>query len=247
MNDGVVSTSSLPTTELPSGPPQQSRLASEWTVATEPLRLLGRSRSLRNAARGDGRLVVDVPGWLIGPESLAPLRWYLRSLGHDSVQWGLGRNGSDVETTVERFATRLEKMVADAGGRPASLVGWSLGGVIACETARNRPDLVDRLVTFGTPAQGGPSFTRGASRFGVDECTRIATIQDDANRNDPLRLPTTAVFTKNDGVVDWKACIDPWALDIRHVEVRSSHFGLGIDPDVWKIVADALAAPTTTG
>jgi pimeloyl-ACP methyl ester carboxylesterase len=172
---------------------------------------------------------------------LAPLRRYLRSLGHDSVQWGLGRNGSDVEDTVARFETRLEQLVADAGGRPARLVGWSLGGVIARETARNRPDLVDRLVTLGTPAQGGPSFTRGAARFGADECERIAALQHDANLNRPLQVPTTAVFAKNDGVVNWKACVDRWSLDLRHVEVTSSHFGLGLDPDVWSIVAAALA------
>ncbi|MFK8025750.1 MAG: esterase/lipase family protein [Ilumatobacter sp.] len=235
----------LPTRELPTAPPPSSRLASEWTVAAQPLRLLGRSRQLRRAPRGDGRLVVDIPGWLTGSETLAPLRWYLRSLGHDACEWGLGRNGSNVEDTLERFEPELERALARGDGRPAALVGWSLGGVIAREIARNRPDLVDRVVTFGTPAQGGPSFTRGAARFGTDECARIATLQDDANRNDPLALPVTAVFTKNDGVVDWKACVDPWALDIRHVEVRSSHFGLGVDPDVWAITAAALTVTTS--
>ena len=58
---------------------------------------------------------------------------------------GLGRNGSDVEETVERFEPVLERLVAEAAGRPAFIVGWSLGGVIARETARNRPDLVERL------------------------------------------------------------------------------------------------------
>lgn len=238
---GPPPTTDPPTTDPPSAPPPRSRLTSEWTVAMQPFRLLRRSRELRGARRGTGRLVVDVPGWLTGPASLAPLRWYLRSLGHDSVQWGLGRNGSDVEDTVARFEPQLERMVADAGGQPSGLVGWSLGGVIARETARNRPDLVERVVTLGTPAQGGPSFTRGATHFGADECDRVAALQDDANRNRPLQVPITAVFSKNDGVVDWKACVDRWSPDIRHVEVRSSHFGLGLDPEVWAIVADALA------
>ena len=243
MHDTVMDTSSaaLPTTEPPTAPPSRSRLVSEWTTAAQPLRLLARAGGLGAARRGDGQLVVDVPGWLTGSETLAPIRWFLRSLGHDARAWGLGRNGSDVEETVERFEPVLERLVDDADGRPARLVGWSLGGVVARETARNRPDLVDRLVTFGTPAQGGPSFTAGAARFGAAECARIAQMQDEANRTDPLTLPTTAIYTKSDAVVDWKACIDPFALDIEHVEVTSSHFGLGVDPDVWAIVAETLA------
>ena len=242
MHDTVMDRPDLPTTDAPTAPPRRSRLVGEWTAATQPLRLLGRANSLRQAPRGDGRRVVDVPGWLTGSETLAPIRFYLRSLGHDAVPWGLGRNGSDVEDTVERFEPALERLVAEGEGRPVHLLGWSRGGGIARETARNRPDLVERLVTFGTPAQGGPSFTAGASNFGADECARIAELQEEANRTDPLTLPTTAIFTKADAVVDWKACVDPWATNIRHVEVGSSHFGLGIDPDVWSIVAEALAA-----
>ncbi len=70
----------------------------------------------------------------------------------------------------------------------------------------------------------------------------MAALQEEANRTAPLRQPTVAIYTTSDAVVDWRACIDPFALDIRHVEVRSSHFGLGVDPDVWSIVAEALAA-----
>lgn len=181
-----------------------------------------------------------MPGWLAGSETLAPLRLYLRSLGHNAVPWGLGRNGSDVEETVERFEPVLERLVDEADGRPAFLVGWSLGGVIARETARSRPDLVERLVTFGTPAQGGPSFTAGAGRFGAEECARIATLQDEANRTSPIAQPATAIFTKGDAIVDWRACIDTHALNMQHIEVGSTHFGLGVDPDVWRIVAETL-------
>ncbi|MEM9033770.1 MAG: alpha/beta hydrolase [Actinomycetota bacterium] len=232
----------LPTTEPPTGPPPTSRLLSEATTWLQPVRLAARTAQLRRAPRGDGRLTVDIPGWLAGEASTSPLRRYLRSLGHDARPWGLGRNGSDVESTVDVFEERLESLVAAGDGRPAQLVGWSLGGVIAREVARRRSDLVCRLVTFGTPAQGGPTHTAGASRFGAEECERIATLQLEANRDDPLQLPLTAIYTRADAVVNWRACIDPWALDARHIEVRSSHLGLGIDPDVWELVAGALAA-----
>ncbi|MEM8904859.1 MAG: alpha/beta hydrolase [Actinomycetota bacterium] len=231
----------LPTTDAPTGPPPSRRLLSETTTWLQPLRLAARAPGLRRAARGDGRLTIDLPGWLAGEASTAPLRRYLRSLGHDARPWGLGRNGTDVEATVDRFEERLEDVIGTGDGRPAQLVGWSLGGVVARELARRRPDLVCRLVTFGTPAQGGPTFTIGASHVGAAECERIAALQLSANRDDPLRMPLTAIFTRADAVVDWRACVDPWAVDARHVEVRSSHSGLGFDPDVWAIVAAALA------
>ena len=230
-----------PTVDRPRPVSLRSVVRREGRALIEPLRLASRSFRYWALPRGDGRLTVDIPGWLTGEPSLLPLRTMLRSLGHDARAWGLGRNGSDVEETVDQFEPILEQLVADGDGRPAQIVGWSLGGVIGRETARRRPDLVDRIVTFGTPAQGGPSFTAGAGRFGSDECERIAGLQEEANRDDPLAMPVTAIFTKRDGVVDWRACIDPYATDIRHVEVASSHFGLGVDPDVWRVVAHALA------
>ena len=53
----------------------------------------------------------------------------------------------------------------------------------------------------------------------------------------------TTIFSRRDGIVAWNACIDRSTPGVRHVEVRSTHIGLGIDPDVWQVVAETLAAP----
>ena len=149
------------TDDPPAGPPAGSARWRELALLREPVRLAAQVGRLRQSPRGDGRLTVDIPGWMAPAESTAPIRAFLRRLGHDARGWGLGVNGSDVEATGELFLDRLEHLV-DRTERPANLVGWSLGGVIARESARRRPDLVHRVVTFGTPAIGGPTHTAGA-------------------------------------------------------------------------------------
>lgn len=228
---------SPPDADPPVAFPERRGLLHELATAREPLRLIGRVPTIVRAPRGDGRLTIVIAGWLAPEHSLTPLRGFLANAGHDARHSGLGVIRNDVEAVRDRFVARLDSLVAD---RPAFLVGWSLGGVVARETARLRPDLVDRVVTFGTPAVGGPTYTVGAGRLGIDECRRIEQLQRRLDVDDPITRPITAIFTRNDGVVDWRACIDRSSPDVRHVEVTSTHFGLGIDPDVWQIVAESL-------
>jgi pimeloyl-ACP methyl ester carboxylesterase len=144
-----------------------------------------------------------------------------------------------VSHEVEKLATRE--------GRPVRLVGWSLGGYLAREAARDLPHRVDRVVTLGSPVIGGPRYTttagfyraKGTSFDDID--ARIA----ERERN-PIQVPITAVYSKSDGVVDWRACIDRTSPHVEHVRVRSSHVGLGFSPEVLRVVATHLAAPTAS-
>jgi pimeloyl-ACP methyl ester carboxylesterase len=227
-----------PEADAPTRMSRRDGLATEAAIVREPFRLAWRTPALARVPRGDGRLTIVIPGWLAPERSMAPLRTFLARAGHDARHWGLGVIRNDVETMRDRFVERLGELVDD---RPAALVGWSLGGIMAREAARARPDLVDHVVTFGTPAIGGPTYTVGAGRMGDDECRRIEELQRRIDVEQPIRSPITAIFTRADGVVDWRACIDRASLDVRHVEVGSSHVGLGIDPDVWQIIAESLA------
>jgi hypothetical protein len=114
--------------------------------------------------------------------------------------------------------------------------------VIARETARTVPHAVSRVITYGTPAIGGPTYTLGAQAFGRAESERIRTMITELDRQNPIPVPITAVFTRRDRVVSWPACIDRTSPDVEHVEVRSTHAGMGLDPDVWQLVASRLAA-----
>jgi pimeloyl-ACP methyl ester carboxylesterase len=224
--------------ERPSGPPTTRTALGELATALGAVRLVGAVPRLSSAPRGDGHLVVDIPGWRAPEVTGAPLRAYLRAWGYDARGWGFGTNLGDPRRDVERLAGRLLDLV-DEVGSPASLVGWSLGGVIAREVARRHPDAVRRVITYGTPVVGGPSHTTVARAQGGGSGAGRVTRRLDAAA--PVRVPLTAVFSKRDGIVSWQACIDRSSPDVEHVEVSSTHLGMGVDPDVWAIVADRLS------
>lgn len=235
--------SSPPTTTRPCGPPPRATTLGEWRTVLEPMRLLLASPKLARAPRGDGRVVVDVPGYAAPEASMAPLRMFLRAKGHHARSWGLGTNRGQPQRDRMRLVERLEPLVAESG-RPVNLVAWSLGGVIAREAARLRPDLVHRIVTYGSPIIGGPTHTTAGRRVGDAECRRIAQLQEQLDHERPLQVPVTAIFSKRDGIVSWQACLDHHTAQVTHVEVHSTHIGLGVDPHVWLAVANALADPS---
>jgi pimeloyl-ACP methyl ester carboxylesterase len=184
--------------------------------------------------------VVDIPGWKAPELSGAPMRAYLRALGYDARGWGFGTNTGDPRRDVERLARRVLELVDDSGS-PVSLVGWSLGGVIAREVARSHPEALRQVITYGTPVVGGPSFTAVARAYGPRASVAARTVAERLDLESPIRVPLTVVFTRRDGIVSWEACIDRYSPYADHVEVSSTHIGMGLDPDVWHLVADRLA------
>jgi pimeloyl-ACP methyl ester carboxylesterase len=225
----------------PTGAPSWQRVVGEATSPLEAARLLGAGPRLGRMPRGDGHVVVDIPGWKAPEVSGLPLRLYLSWLGYDARGWGFGTNTGD----PRRDATRLTESVAslaEQSGRPVSLVGWSLGGVIAREVARRRPELLRQVITYGTPVVGGPSYTAVAGRYSHalrQEATRVTARLDAAQ---PIRVPMTVIYSRRDGIVAWQACLDRVSPDVEHVEVRSTHLGMGVDPDVWAVVAQRLTS-----
>lgn len=204
------------------------------------LRLPVAARRLAGVPRGDGHVVIDLPGWKAPEASGAPLRHYLRALGYDARPWGLGVNTGDPERDAAILGDTVTRL-ADQHG-PVSLVGWSLGGVVAREVAREHPEAVRRLITYGTPVIGGPTFTAGAA-YGPEECARITDLTEELDRTRPITVPVTTIYTRRDGIVAWSACLDRASRHVEHVEVSSTHLGLGVDPDVWEVVATRLALP----
>lgn len=225
---------------MPSGPPVGNALLSESHSILQLGRLTARTPVLRRAPRGDGAPAVVIPGWRSPEASMAPIRGYLRRLGHDARHWGFGTNLGDPQRNADLLAARVELLAAEAG-RPVALVGWSLGGVIARETARRIPDAVSQILTCGTPVIGGPTHTIGASSLRSEQTADIAARQERLDTDSPTSMPITAIFTRRDRVVAWTACIDRQSPNVRHIEVASTHLSLGIDPDVWLAIAEGLA------
>jgi pimeloyl-ACP methyl ester carboxylesterase len=169
------------------------------------------------------------------------MRRYLSRLGYDARGWGFGTNTGDPRRDVERLAERVHELTEEKGS-PASLIGWSLGGVIAREVARRHPEAVRRVITFGTPVAGGASHTSIARAHRRRADTGAERVTRRLHAEVPIRVPLTVMFSKRDGIVAWQACIDHSSPFAEHIEVSSTHIGMGVDPDVWAIVADRLGA-----
>ena len=210
-----------------------------WDVAQSMARL----PLLMTQPRGAGDPVVVLPGFAASDTSTVPLRAFLRVLGHDAHGWGLGINGGDVAALLPRMIAQIERRAVATGAR-VRLVGWSLGGVLAREAARDRPELVERVVTLGSPVVGGPKYTaagRSYQQRGFDLDAIEASVAE--RERTPLRVPVTAIYSKRDGIVAWQACIDRHNAGVEHIEVNSSHTGLGVHAEVYALIAKRLAIP----
>ena len=126
------------------------------------------------------------------------------------------------------------------------LIGWSLGGYLAREAARERPQAAHQVITLGSPVVGGPKYTAVAGAYlrrGIDLDVIEAEVA--ARNRQPLDTPVTAVYSRSDGVVAWQACIDRHSTNVEHVEVETTHLGLGFSPEVFQIIAERLAREET--
>ena len=217
------------------------QLRGELTVPITAARLAVNAPRMGLGRRIKAPVTVLLPGWLASETSMDPLRRFLRLRGVDARHWGLGRNRGRPLADRDQLIKRLvdECGAADA---PVALVGWSLGGVIAREVARAEPTLVQQVITYGSPIQGGPKNTIGERNYDPAEVERIEALIAERNASDPIQVPLTVVFSRRDGIVDWRACIDRVSPRATHYEARSAHLGMGIDPDVWRLVLQKLAA-----
>jgi esterase/lipase len=156
---------------------------------------------------------------------------------------GIGgvKKSQEVPELLVRVLKRLISL-SRRSGQPVGIVGWSLGGYLAREAARDRPDLVSQVITLGTPVIGGPKYTVVANamrRRGIDIDALVAEIE--LRNQILLTTPVTAIYSRFDAVVAWEACIDRDCDNVEHVEVGTTHIGLGFSAEVYRIIAERLA------
>ena len=198
---------------------RRSLLMREARALRELPRLAVRSRDLMKAPRGNAAVMV-IPGFSTNDTVMAPMRTFLKRRGHNVWGWGLGTNRGEVRRVLPGFIDEVERRYQQHG-QPIVLVGWSLGGVFARETARRRPEMVSRVITMATP---------------------IHSIHHDPTSADRrIEQPITAFYSRHDGVVDWRNSIDDVNPDVVTIEVASSHLGITLDPTVWLETAARLA------
>ncbi|MEL6869773.1 MAG: alpha/beta fold hydrolase [Pseudomonadota bacterium] len=232
----------------PSSPPQftpPTRLATllEFRAPLDSLSLALKLPKLRNAPIGDGRPVLLLPGFKADVYSMWPLKRYLRRLGYDTYDWSLGRNDGNVDRMVERMTPQVAQ-VAESTDEAVTLIGWSLGGVVARELARLYPDTVREVITMGTPIVGGPKYTAAGDTYARDYQLDLDVFEQEVHARNSIGIkqPVTSIYSRQDGIVSWRASVDTYNPQARNIEVYGSHLGLGVNATVWRHIADILAA-----
>jgi pimeloyl-ACP methyl ester carboxylesterase len=208
-------------------------------------------------APGEGRPVILVPGFMAGDGSLAIMTRWLRSLGYHTHRAGI-RTHVDCSAKVAKGLEEVAERMADKTGQRVSIVGQSRGGMAARALAVHRPDLIGGIVTLGSPTVGmfhvHPVVLGSIGMVGALHALRVPgtlglgcllgscckEFRRDLECQDwPSDVAYTGVYSKHDGIVSWKACLDPCADE--HLEVSSSHCGMAVHPDVFGIVGRSLA------
>ena len=199
------------------------------------------------APKGDGHPVLVLPGFMTSDTSTAVLRRFLKRLGYDARTWDLGRNLGPraIGREGEHLVAKLRE-IHERTGQKVSIVGWSLGGVMARLVARRAPDAVRQVITLGSPFAGSP---RATNVWRLYEAMTGQKIDDPHTRGQlaesatPPPVPSTAIYSREDGVVAWQNCREPKSDLTENIEVHGSHCGLGVNPSVLYAVADRLAQP----
>ena len=208
--------------------------------------------------KGDNSGVIVVPGFMGSDQYLGDLYAWLRRIGYQPYMSGIGRNAECPNVLADRLLETVERVYSETGGK-VHLIGHSLGGVLARGAATRRPRLVGSVVTMASPFRGvrvhpfvlqtaylvrGRILSRRNGPPVMPDCYSGACTCDFLNalrRDFPVSVPQIAIYTKTDGVVDWRVCIneDPDS----DVEVPGTHVGLAFNPRVYSHIAAFLAAP----
>lgn len=192
--------------------------------------------------RGDGQPVLVLPGLITSDRSTVALRSLLNTLGYPTYGWELGRNYGPLPGIEEGMKERVISL-AEEHGRKISIVGWSLGGIYARQLAKLMPEHIRQVITLGSPFNGDPHATNA---WRVYQMASGETVEHkDEHMGGPLAttppVPTTAIYSKTDGICAWQNCLEKKTDHTENIQVRSSHCGLGHHPAAAYAIADRLA------
>ncbi|MGJ4930186.1 esterase/lipase family protein [Bradyrhizobium sp. HKCCYLS2038] len=226
------------------GPPSKLLMLLEGRALHELGAFVAATPLLSMAPRGDGHPVLVLPGLVASDVSTRPLRSFLKGKGYAVSGWQQGRN-LGLRPGVQQSMVDLVEQMNDSHGRKISLVGWSLGGLYARQLAKMMPDRVRSVITLGSPFAGSPKSTNAWRVYELASGRRAdeEDLRFGGHLSEPPPVPTTAIFSRSDGVCAWQGCKEKPSSIAESIEVESSHCGMGHHPAVVYAVADRLAQP----
>jgi pimeloyl-ACP methyl ester carboxylesterase len=187
--------------------------------------------------RGDGEPVVVVPGCFASDSSVRELHRWLRRIGYKPYFSGIGRNLRCPERSVDLLVQTVDRAFRQTG-KKVTIIGHSLGGLLARGAALRDPQKVARVITLGSPVSGlrahGLVLAAATLLRGQCDYRCLPRLQ----RPLPASVKETSIFTRGDGVVDWRTC---FRKDSRGVEVAGTHVGLTTNSRVYAVIAEVLA------
>jgi pimeloyl-ACP methyl ester carboxylesterase len=233
--------------ESPARPPNRFWTFAEGRAMFELGAFYATRAWLGTLSRGDGHSVIVMPGFMASNGSTGPMRGLLESLGYDAHGWDSGRNIHVNERLLARLEAQLTRVHRESDGK-VSLVGWSLGGVLARELAKIHPDKVRQVISLGSPISDDRGHTNAARLFHYFNGDAPEQLRDGQFRGLDIAppVPTTSIITKTDGVVHWRGSVQhpdrtAEGQPSENIFVYASHCGLGVNPSVMIAVADRLA------
>lgn len=206
--------------------------------------------------RGDKSGVIVIPGFLGTDLYLTHLHTWLNRIGYRAYLSGIGLNAECPNLLIERHLNETLDTALKETGRKVHLIGHSLGGIMARSVASRRPDDVASVITLAAPFRGTiahHSILRAAESVrrqilqehgaGVlPQCYTARCTCDFVNylRSEiPACVRQTAIYTRDDGIVDWRYCTT--GDQDTDFEVPGTHIGLAFNPSVYQLIAERLA------
>lgn len=193
---------------------------------------------------GDGHPVVIFPGLGADGTSVSILRSHCEELGYEAFDWGQGFNigprgepGAWLDDLADQISVQLAKYE-----KPATLIGWSLGGLYARELGKLLAPKLRQVITIATPFNGSADDDSAAWLSSVlsGSAASIDPMWLERLRTPPP-VPTTSIYSRSDGLIAWETCRhDKLSSFVEDIEVDGSHMGMGWNREVLNIVADRL-------
>lgn len=192
---------------------------------------------VQTGVQGDGRAVIVLPGFLASDVATSRLRTSLTGAGFRAHGWGLGRNFGVKADMFERLDRHLDALNLD---QPVTLIGWSLGGLIAREYAKYAPDRVRKVITLGTPFSGDMRANNAWRLYEWVAGHKVDTPPIAAIPHEKPPVETVALWSRRDGVVaPHSACGEPGEADVNK-ELYCSHMAFISDPTAIRAVCEAV-------